>query len=81
VSSRAEKYSPTWAPHVAGEYERDTDPETGRPEPTWVRLSCGMCGESHRVRCDSGAPRNWVLKWAVLHAHRDPLKPSKEKKA
>lgn len=74
VPKPKEEYSPKWAPHVKGVYSREVDPETGQPEPTWVMLSCSICQDVHRVRCDSGAPRNWVLKYATAHVHRDALK-------
>lgn len=67
-----ESFSPRWAPHVSGSFDRSFDPE-GRPEPTWVELSCSNCGETHRVKCESGAPTQWILKWASVHLHRDPL--------
>ncbi len=71
----AEEFRPPWAPWVVGRYEREVDPETGLPEPTVVRLKCERCGDEHRARCGSGAPTQWVLRFAVAHAHRDPLDP------
>jgi len=68
----SEVWSPKWCPHVSGVYEREFDPD-GRPEPTWVLLSCERCKEKHRVRCDSGAPRVWIQKYASVHLHRDQL--------
>lgn len=69
-------YSPAWAPHVEGSYpERVVDPETGEAEPQLVRMRCGVCGDEHRVLCSSGAVRQWVLQFAKVHLHRDPLKP------
>jgi hypothetical protein len=67
-------YSPSWCPTVVGTFDREVDPETGRPEPTWVHLICGICGEKHQVKCESGAPTQWVLRFATNHLHRDPLK-------
>lgn len=69
-----EEYSPAWNPNVKGIYTREVDPETGAPEPTWVVMSCSVCQDVYRVRCDSGAPRQWILKFATQHVHRDPLR-------
>jgi hypothetical protein len=73
-------YSPQWAPHIVGEFEPPTTDERGRPEPNKVRMRCGICKATHQTTCYSGAPRQWVLKFAVVHAHRDPLALEKEKK-
>ncbi len=75
-----EAWSPKWAPHARGTYEREVDSD-GKPEPTWVLLSCDVCGETHRVRCESGAPRHWIQRWANVHLHRDPLDHEKYLKA
>ncbi len=74
-----ETYSPRWALHVSGTYERAMDPVTGKPEPTIVRLACATCGDTHQARCESGAPRQWVLIYARAHVHRDVLKTEKKK--
>lgn len=77
-----ETYRPKWAPHVVGTYARELD-EDGKPEPTLVRFRCETCGEGGQRRCDSGAPIQWVLKFATNHLHRDALKdpfPPQEKK-
>ncbi len=68
-----ESFSPKWCPHVSGTYSRDLDAD-GNPEPTWVELSCSKCGDAHRVKCESGAPRHWVQLYAQQHVHRDALK-------
>jgi hypothetical protein len=73
-------YSPNWAPHVVGEYESAIDPETGRPEPTWVRMQCRTCGARHQVKCTSGSYRTWITKFATVHVHRDPLAPKEKKR-
>lgn len=67
-----ETFSPQWASHVHGVFTREQD-EDGKPEPTWVELSCDRCKARHRVHCASGAPRQHVLVWANLHLHRDPM--------
>lgn len=67
-----EAYSPQWAPHVKGVYERAMD-DDGLPEPTWVLLACDKCRGTHRVHCTSGAPRQHVQAFARLHLHRDPM--------
>lgn len=67
-----ETYAPEWAPWAKGTFERP-EPMT-LPSEIWVELSCDRCGATHRKFCESGAPRGWVLRWALVHAHRDPLK-------
>jgi hypothetical protein len=67
-----ESWSPRWAPHASGTYERALTPE-GTPEPTWVQLSCSICGQTHQVKCESGAPTHWIQRWASVHLHRDVL--------
>jgi hypothetical protein len=74
----AERYSPNWAPHVVGAFERKAD-EDGNPEPIWIELTCSRCGEQGRTKCVTGAPRQQILRWATIHAHRDPFaRPKKE---
>lgn len=74
-----ECYRPAWCPHVQGTYRRAFDAD-GKPEAIWVELSCDACGDRHRARCESGAPRQWVLRYATAHVHRDVMAvPMKEK--
>lgn len=68
-----ETFSPKWCPHVSGQYDRGFDAD-GKPEPTWVELSCSFCHETYKIKCESGAPRQHVLRWASVHLHRDPMK-------
>lgn len=75
------KYSPQWAPHVEGEFEPTKTNEEGAPEPNLVRIKCNVCGATHQVKCMSGAPRQWVLKFATVHAHRDPFAPLPKKES
>lgn len=71
-----QSYSPSWCSHVIGEYpEREVDPETGVAEPQLVRMRCTKCNDTHQVMCSTGAVRQWVLRYATAHAHRDPLGP------
>ncbi len=67
-----EEYRPAWCPHVVGRFERKVD-EEGKPEAIRVDLECDECGELARATCESGAPRQWVLRFAQAHVHRDPL--------
>lgn len=71
-----EEYRPLWADHVVGTYEREVDKETGLPEPTTVRMKCEKCGATHQHKCTSGAPRQWILRFATVHVKcaRDVLK-------
>lgn len=69
-------YSPAWAQHVIGTFpERQVDPETGQAEPQLVRMRCTKCGDQHQVMCSTGAVRQWVLRYATVHLHRDALGP------
>lgn len=69
----AETYSPKWAPHVTGTFTLVTG-EDGIPEPCDVALACAACGDTHQHRCTSGMPRQWILRYAQAHVHRDALK-------
>lgn len=78
-----EEFRPKWCPHVVGRFDREVDPDTGLPETTTVLIECERCGDRHRATCSSGAPTQWVLKFATGHLHRDPLAdpfPKQEKK-
>lgn len=67
-------YSPPWAPHVIGEYpERVIDRETGQAESQLINMSCSKCNDTHQHTCDSGAVRQWILRYASVHLHRDPF--------
>ena len=71
----AHEYRPKWAPHVVGMFvERVVDPETGEPDPQVVDLKCEVCGDTHRVECRSGQPREKVAKYALGHVHRDVMR-------
>lgn len=73
-------YSPTWAPHVVGTYpERVIDRETGEADPQLVEMVCTICRDTHRVKCTTGAVRQWILRFAANHIHRDPLAPIPKK--
>ena len=67
-----EQWSPRWAPHASGSFDRAMGPD-GKPEPTWVQLSCSVCNATHQVKCESGAPTHWIQRWATVHLHRDVL--------
>lgn len=61
---------------MIGEFpEREFDPETGVAEPQVVRMRCSSCGDQHQVTCTTGAVRQWILRFASLHLHRDPMGP------
>ncbi len=77
-----ETHTPKWAPFVTGTYERKVDDE-GKPERIVVDIRCSRCGATHQARCDSGAPIQWILRFALGHTHRDALIdkfPDQEKK-
>lgn len=75
----ADSYSPKWAPHVSGSWTL-TYEDDGTPEPCVVLMTCATCGATHRTTCRSGMPRQWVLRFATAHAHRDPLRDPFPKK-
>ena len=74
-----ETYSPKFAPHVTGTYERKVD-EDGRPERIEVALTCSTCGDRCAVPCYAGAPRTKVLAYAMNHVHADPMAVPERKK-
>lgn len=63
----AETYAPAWCPWAKGTFDRE------KALPLKILLACEKCGECSEARCEQGAPRQWVLRWAVVHAHRDPM--------
>jgi hypothetical protein len=67
------EWSPRWAPHVVGVYEAKPPGEEAK-----VTGRCGVCGEDFRRTCASGAPREWIARFARVHLHRDPLGEKKE---
>jgi len=72
-----DRYRPDFAPHVMGEIEpRSWDQEDGRWEDQRVEARCEKCGATLRAVCRSGKPRQWVVKFALVHLHRDPLSPA-----
>lgn len=71
-----ETFSPQWAPHIIGRYnKRVIDPETGESDPQIVRIVCGKCNAAYQVKCTTGAVRAWVNRFATVHYHGDPLDP------
>lgn len=57
-----QRWSPLWAPHVAGEFG---EPEPG--EPRRIAVSCQQCGDAQILYCDSGNVRRKIAKYATLH--------------
>lgn len=69
-------WSPPFATHVRGEYERRTfDQETGMPNPQEIRMECTKCGAKWKTMCASGQTRRHIMSFGTVHLHRDPLKP------
>lgn len=69
MADLTESYSPPFAPHVKGAYERreGTDPQR-------FEARCETCGEGFGpASCDSGRVRERIAKFAVAHLHRDAL--------
>lgn len=73
MSVHAEKYRPSWAPHVDGSYTRRVVDEDGLPEEQRVHARCEKCGAEFRTTCQSGQVRLHVAKFARVHLHADPL--------
>lgn len=72
-------WSPPFAPHVRGRYERRTfDSEAGMPNPQRVAMECTRCGNTWRTVCASGQVRGHIAKFARLHLHRDVLDPAED---
>lgn len=67
-------YTPQWAPHVTGTFPEKVIDEDGQHEPQLVRMSCSICNATHQVTCTSGATRQHIQTFAVVHAHRDPMR-------
>lgn len=69
------EFRPRWASHVLGEYtERTVDTETMIPEPQKWKATCEICKETWGpATCDSGMVRSHISKFAIAHAHRNPL--------
>lgn len=74
------EFRPKWCPHVVGRFDDlSRDSETGMPEPVLVKMECEQCGATHQMKCATGMPRQWVLRFATVHVHRDVMAiPKKE---
>ncbi len=65
------EYSPRFATHVKGRYSKlVVDPETREREPQRVEAYCEVCKAQYRNDCRQGMPRNHIVKFAILHAHK-----------
>lgn len=73
VSGYGAWWSPSAAPHVRGRWEVRRFDEDGLPEPQGVECECAVCGAVWRAQCMSGLVRDLVMKFALVHLHRDPL--------
>jgi hypothetical protein len=74
ASSELVEYRPKFAAWVVGRYPRRSfDPEENRWEEQRVDMTCEKCGATWVRHCNSGKPREWIAKFAVAHAHADPL--------
>lgn len=67
-------YAPQWAPHASGTWPQPTIDEDGKLEEVKVELSCSLCGDRHQYTCTSGAPHQQIQRYALVHAHRDPMR-------
>lgn len=83
------EWSPAYAPHVVGSYERDREVgPSGMPDAQQIRAVCNVCkanckcprslpcgcGAEWRGSCNSGAVRQHISRFAALHLHRDVFK-------
>lgn len=73
-------YSPHFAPHVKGKYERRRhDAETGMPVPQAIKMECTFpdCGTKWATVCSTGQVRTHITRFAARHLHRDPMEEPK----
>ena len=64
-------YSPLYAQHVKGRYEkRVLDPDTKRPAPQRVVMVCEVCRAVREVECRQGMPRQHISRFAQVLLHR-----------
>lgn len=77
--SEEQTYTPEWAKHVIGRFnKRVIDQDSGEVDPQIIRMECGECKQTHRVRCTSGNVTSWVNQFARVHLHADILDPSRK---
>lgn len=69
-----EQWSPPFALHVVGEYDRRTFDEDGLPEPQKVVMDCKRCGAHWETMCSTGQVRAHISRFGMVHLHSDPLK-------
>lgn len=59
-------------PHVEGRYtERVYDSASQTFETQDVEATCRICGDKHRMKCDSGRVRERIARFASLHLHEE----------
>lgn len=67
-------WAPRWAPHVIGRFSDRVVNDDGTAEPQRYVISCSRCGATWGPAvCTSGLVENHIAKFALSHAHRDPL--------
>ncbi len=72
MADLTESYSPRWAPHVVGRYERRAfDPTLHVHEPQRYVVTCAACGAEHRGECASGMVRDHIATFARVHVHAE----------
>jgi hypothetical protein len=72
--SDVEQWTPPFAPHVTGTYERRTFDEDGMPLEQKVTADCSKCGGHWEGHCSTGQVRTHIARFATVHLHRDPLR-------
>ena len=65
-----DEYRPRWCPHVVGLIPVRTFDDDGRPEPQKIRIKCEYCNTEHTVVCLTGATRQHVTNFAIVHQHQ-----------
>lgn len=66
-------WSPPDIPHVVGRWTQRTFDESGLPEEQLVEAECQHpgCGAQFKRHCASGHVREHVMRFALVHLHRD----------
>lgn len=67
-------YSPPFATHVKGGWEKREADQIGLPAPQKIFMHCEKCGENYQTTCTTGNVRSWINRFATVHLHRDPFK-------
>lgn len=70
-SKMSEPWSPPHAPHVTGRWTQRVFDDDGIPEEQTVVAKCATCGAEFKRACASGHVRAHVMRFALVHHHRE----------